>query len=50
MIQNMKRGPAARDYRRRVDVDSESHSVAMRRLKRRIIRTVFNRLRADQRG
>jgi transposase len=50
MIQIMERGPAAEDYRRRVDVNNESHSQAMRRLKRRIIRTVFTRLRADQRG
>lgn len=50
MIQIMKRGPAAADYRLRVDVHNESHSQAMRRLKRRIVRTVYTRLRTDQRG
>jgi transposase len=45
MSQIMKRGPAAADYRRRRE--TESHGTAIKRIKRRVARTVYNRLRAD---
>ncbi|WP_431241019.1 IS110 family transposase (plasmid) [Mycolicibacterium aichiense] len=45
MGQIMKRGPAVEDYqRRRV---TESHGTAIKRIKRRIARSIYTRLRAD---
>lgn len=45
MGQIMKRGPAVDDYQRRRE--TESHGTAIKRIKRRIARSVYNRLRAD---
>jgi hypothetical protein len=45
MSQIMKRGPAVDDYRRRRE--AESHGTAIKRIKRRIARSVYTRLRAD---
>ena len=43
-------GPDAERYRHRTDVESQSHASAMRRLKRRLARIVYRRLRADSAG
>lgn len=46
MVQITRGGPAAENYRRRRE--TESHTHAMTRLKRRIARTIYRRLRADR--
>lgn len=49
MIQIKKGGPAEAYYRRR-RAERDLHGYALDGVKRRVARTVFNRLRADQRG
>jgi transposase len=45
MIQITERGPAGADYQRRRN--TETHTKAIKRIKRRIARTIYKRLRAD---
>ena len=45
VIRIMPGGPDEQDYRRRRE--TERHATAMRRLKRRLVRIVYRRLRAD---